>query len=98
MRVKVELHRDVVRFIRHECTEGEVRAFYEKLEQVRSEPIGTSEAVSDPKLSRYILRFFRFGRNLALFEYQPANNLIVIRECRRAPQGQGGEQRSGDAP
>ena len=97
MRIKVELHRDVVWFVRHRCNDDEVDAFYEKLEKLRAEPIENSEAVSDRRLSRYMLRFFRFKQNIAIFEYNPARNRIRIRKCRRLrPQprdrGDPGEQ------
>ena len=88
MRVKVELHREVVRFIRHHCSDDEVDAFYERLESIRTEPIEHSEPVADPRLSRYMLRFFRFGRNMAIFQYRPATGRpptgrIIVRQCRR---------------
>ncbi len=52
MRCKVELHREVVWFIRHDCNDTEVDAFYKALERVRDDPIGESEAFSDAELSR----------------------------------------------
>jgi len=85
MRIKVELHPEVVWFIRHRCNEGEVSGFYERLERLREEPIENSEAVTDPRLSRYMLRFFRFRQNLAIFELNPAKNRIRVLECRRTP-------------
>ena len=85
MRIKVELHPEVVWFIRHRCNEDEVSAFYEELERLREEPIANSEAVADPRLSRYMLRFFRFRQNLTIFELNPAKNRIRVLECRKSP-------------
>lgn len=85
MRIKVELHRDVVWFIRHRCNDDEVKAFYEQLERLRSDPIESSEAIADPKLSRYMLRLFRFKGNLAIFEFDPGRDRVIIRQCRRIP-------------
>ncbi|MGB2985028.1 MAG: hypothetical protein WBE26_04020, partial [Phycisphaerae bacterium] len=70
MRIKVELHRNVVRFIRHECTEKERGAFYSQLEKLRSDPVAlieNSEAIHDPQASRYMLRLFRFMDCIAIF-------------------------------
>ncbi len=97
MRIKVELHRDVVWFLRQRCTDGEVDAFYDMLERLRTEPIANSEAVADPQLSRYMLRFCRFKQNLAIFRYDASRDRIRVLECRRrqpkrrqsgAPDGQ----------
>ena len=83
MRIKVELDPEVVWFIGHRCGRDEVDAFYEALHRIRTQPIQNSEAVADPQVSRYILRFFRFGANIALFEYAPAKDRIRVLECRR---------------
>ena len=83
MRFKVELHRDVVWDIRHRWSDDEVKAFYEQLDRVRADPIENSEAIADPKLSRYMLRFFRFAGNLAIFEFDPGRERVRILECRR---------------
>ena len=96
MRIKVELHPEVVWFIRHCCNDDEVDAFYEQLERVRSEPIENSEPMAEPSLSPYMLRFFRFRRNLALFEYDPAKRRIRVLECRRIPPRRGGKRNADD--
>ena len=96
--VKVDLHTDVPRFIRHRCNAEEAVAFYEQLEKVRSEPIANSEAIVDTRLSRYILRFFRFRRNIAVFEYAAAGDLIRVLECQKTRQQQGGKRPAGDRP
>ncbi len=96
MRIKVELHAEVVWFIRHRCNDSEVDAFYEQLEKLRSEPIENSEPMADPDLSAYMLRFFRFRLNLALFEYDPARNRIRVLECRRIPPKRGPKRNTGD--
>jgi len=86
MRYKVELHPDVVWFVRKRCTPEEQAAFYSQLEAIRLEPIKNSEATSDPSLSRYMLRFFRFGTNIAIFQFDPGRDRIRVRECRRIQQ------------
>lgn len=68
MRFKVELHPDAVYFLRRLSDEADRREFYRQLELLRENPIEHSEAFLDPDLSRYMLRFFRFNRNLAVFE------------------------------
>jgi hypothetical protein len=67
------------------CTSEEQDEFFRMLRKIRSEPIGNSEAISDPRLSRYMLRFFRFGNNIAIFQYRPAEDLIKVLECRKLP-------------
>lgn len=84
MRIKVELHPDVVWFVRHRCTKREVEEFYERLEALRAEPIRHSEMAVDLRLKRYALRLFRFGVNVAVFEYNAAKNRIRVLECRTA--------------
>ena len=83
MRLRVELHRDVVWFIRHCCTDREIDAFYEQLEKIRTEPLAHSKALADSALSRYMLRFFRFAQCIAVFQYKPAKDRIIVRQCRR---------------
>ncbi len=82
MRLKVELHPDVQWFIKHRCNAAERRVFYQQLDAVRSEPIKNSEPTFEPQVSHYILRFFRFGTNLAIFRFEPAVNLIWVLKCR----------------
>ena len=83
MRLRADLHRDVVWYIRRRCSAAEVDAFYGHLEEVRTKPIANSEAVADPGLSRYMLRFFRFADCIAIFQYRPAEDRIIVRQCRR---------------
>lgn len=83
MRTKVELHPDVVWFVRRQCSEAEPGSFYGELEKVRRDPIENSEHFRDPNLSRYMLRCFRFARIMAVFKHYPAKNLIRVLECRR---------------
>jgi hypothetical protein len=87
MRFKVELHKDVVRFLKRECPVEAVAEFQRALERLRSDPIGLSEAVSDPKVSRYILRYFRFANYIALFEFDPHKDRIIVRICRKQRTG-----------
>ena len=85
MLIKVELHQDVVRFVRLDCNEQERSAFYEMLDRLRREPIKHSEHTSDPRMSRYMLRFSRFGTNIAIFQYNLAEKRIRIVTCHKAP-------------
>ena len=99
MRIKVELHKNVVRYIRHECTEEEQGAFFGELERLRSDPvtlIENSEAIADPELARYMLRFFRFGENIAIFEYDIGKNRIRVLECRKPRPRQVRKQEAND--
>jgi len=88
MLIKVELHPDVDWFVRRRCTRVEQEEFYKALDLIRSAPIGHSEPVYDPELSRYMLRFFRFRNCLAVFEYDAGRNLVRIIQCRRVPPDQ----------
>ena len=83
MRIKVELHPDVVWFIRHRCTADEADAFYERLEAIRTAPIGKSDHITVAGLRAHELRFFRFGTIIAVFEYDPARNRIRVLQCRK---------------
>lgn len=99
MRIKVELHKNVVRYIRHECTEEQQGAFYGELERLRSDPVALiedSEAIADPKRSRYMLRFFRFGENIAVFEYDTGKDRIRVLECREPRPRQVRKQKAND--
>ena len=87
MRATVELHPDVVWFLKKRCTDAERKAFYNRLEEVRREPIENSEPIRDVRLSRYMLRFFRFAGNMAVFKFDPAINRISIYECRKITPG-----------
>ena len=100
MRTKVELHREVVGYLRHCCNNEERQEFYRRLEKVREDPIENSQETADPEVSPYILRFFEFGRNIAIFEYNPAKDRIIVRQCRKLrprpkhrgkPPGSGGD-------
>lgn len=86
MRIKVELHREVVWHIKHEFTAEERGGFYEQLERLRSDPVAlieNSEAIHDPEADRYMLRFFRFRDWIAIFEMNRARDRILVRQCRR---------------
>ncbi len=89
MRIKVELHTDAVWYIRHRCNREEAGSFYEGLEKVRLDPIANSQVIADPKVSRYMLRFFRFRGNIAVFEYDIARDHIRVLECRKPLPRQG---------
>lgn len=96
MRIKVELHREVTWFIRQEAGVTEVRAFYEQLWKVSADPVSLiehSEAAHQPKKSRYMLRFFRFERCIAIFETNRARDRIRVRECQRLLPRDEGKQK-----
>jgi len=85
MRFKVELRKKAVRFIKHECNAGDRAAFYDELEKLRTDPISNSGPVYDPAIKPYMLRQFRFGQCLAIFEVQPAAEKIIVRVCKKKP-------------
>ena len=87
MRATVELHPDFVWFLKKRCTDAERKAFYNRLEEVRRLPIENSEAIRDVKLSRYMLRFFRFAGFMAVFKLDLAKNRIRVYECRKITPG-----------
>ena len=66
-------------------SEDERDSFVARVEQVRAEPIKRSEGLHDPAISKYMLRFFRFGSNdrwLAVFAFDAHKNRIRVIECR----------------
>jgi hypothetical protein len=79
----VGLHRNVGWFLRRCCNQAEMTAFHIALRQVRNDPVSCSEALVDRRLSRYMLRFFRFGDNMGVFKLDAARNRILVLECRR---------------
>lgn len=83
MFIEVEIHRNVLFFLKYECSSEERAAFNECLGRVRGDLIGLSEAITDPTLSRYMLRFFRFARCIAIFETNRARDRIRVRKCQR---------------
>ena len=83
MRFKVELRKEAVWFVKHECNAADRNAFYVELENLRDDPISNSEPIYDPTLKPYMLRQFRFGQCLAVFEIQPAAEKIVVRVCKK---------------
>ena len=82
MRVKVELHGDVVWYLRAYCNAQERHAFYEQLSVVQQEPIRNSEFIFVSEKKPYMLRSFRFGLNKAVFKFDPAENRVRVLECR----------------
>ncbi len=87
MRATVELHTDVVWLLKKRCTDAERKAFHNRLEEVRREPIEKSEPIRDVKLSRYMLRFFRFAGFMAVFRFDSVKNRIRVYECRKITPG-----------
>ena len=83
MRFKVELDKDVVWFIRHLCWPDERQEFYDRLERLHDAPFTNTESCIDRTLSRYALRLFRFGRNIAVFRIDLSKETIRVRQCRR---------------
>ena len=99
MRIKVELHREVIRLLRHECSEEEVSAFNQGLRRLRSDAVAlieNSEAIHDPQVSRYMLRSFRFADCIAIFETNRERDLIRVRQCRRLQPRRQERQEPGD--
>jgi hypothetical protein len=94
MRIKVELGRKVTRYLRWECNDEEQLAFRRGLDRVREDPIENSEPTRDPKVSRYMLRFFRFDGKMAVFQLSPLGDRIRVLRCRRLKERprQGGPQ------
>lgn len=86
MRFKVELHKEVGRYIRQECLEPDRREFYAGLERIRTDPIANSEALAETEISRYVLRYFRFGRHIAIFQFDPLRDGVIVQVCRRFRQ------------
>jgi hypothetical protein len=85
MAIKVELASRVWSYLRDRFTTAERDAFVERLGEIRREPIKKSEPSREPSLSKYLLRFFRFGsgdRWMAVFEYDIARDRIRVLECR----------------
>ena len=73
------------------ATTKRFRRFGGRLDEARDDPIERSEPVSEPDVSRYMLRFFRFAGYLALFQIDPTKDRIVVRLCRKQqPGGQRG--------
>lgn len=83
MPLRVDLHPDVVWFVRNRCNGLEQAAFAQATARVRAEPLRFSESLADPAISRFMLRFYRFGNCLAVFEYDPARNRMRVLQCRR---------------
>lgn len=101
MRIKVELHRTVLWFLRHEASTGEIEVFYQRLGQLTTDPVALiehSEAIHDPEASRYMLRFFRFEGCIAVFETNRARDRILVRQCQRLPQQRPGNRPRDDGP
>lgn len=99
MRFKVELHPDVDRFVWHQCTADERSQFREMCRRISEDPIHHSNLATNPKLSRYVVRFARFGSCIALFGFDRARQKIRIRQCQRAkkPEANGLHGESNDA-
>jgi hypothetical protein len=83
MLLKARLHDDVHWHLRHNCSQHEVESFVRQLNLVRQRPLENSEPIDDPELSRYKLRFFRFGNNIAVFQYDMTADRIYVLKCRR---------------
>lgn len=94
MRFEVELHPDLARILKsYRWPPEEVEAFFARLNEVCDDPIGQSEHVSEPDISRYILRFFRFGvraEKIAIFGLDSLKAKIRVIKCRPLRGKQGG--------
>jgi hypothetical protein len=86
MRTKVELHPDVVKYVRG-LPESERDDFVKNLRHVRQKPIERSTAHIERKIRGHMLRRFEFGRDknkqrIAIFEYDMVFNLMRMLHCR----------------
>lgn len=88
MGYKVELHPDVVRFLKWECNAAERDAFSALMRKLGDEPIKHSAPFRDPVISRYMIRRARFGSCIAVFSFDRARTKIRIRKCRRFTKNQ----------
>lgn len=87
MPAEVELHPDVVSFVRYRCSREEQDEFRKKLIWIRAKPIARSELYAESKKWRFALRCFRFGRGvekIAIFACDTTRERTRIRvlECR----------------
>lgn len=101
MRVKVELDKEVLWFVRWKCSRSERRAFYAALDAVTADPVSMierSEAVHDPLISRYMLRYFRFAGYIAIFKTSRARDRICVTECRKPERDRKTEHRPNGRP
>lgn len=101
MRFKVELHPEVIDFVRHRCKENERVEFFAVCDRIAENPIKHSEPTTDPKLSRYPLRFARFGDYIAIFDFDRSRQWIRVRQCRRLRKPEktpNDARRAGDDP
>jgi hypothetical protein len=105
MRIKVELHPDVQAWLwQHRHDRRLVDSFYRQLRWVCEDPLNRSEPTYDPSLSRYMLRFLGFGEKddyIAIFQFDPARDLMRVLECRRlkpARRSEGGPSDRGEPP
>lgn len=86
MDIAVELYPEVEAWLRQQRDNDLIDSFYRRLNVPQKEPLKCSEAVSDPTLSRYMLRLFAFGKRgdyLAVFRYDLGKSRIRVLECRR---------------
>ena len=82
MRFKVEFDPNAIWFLRRRCDETTRKLFYEQLERMKEDPLSNSQAFSDRKTSRYMLRLFPFGGFVAIFAFDPSHDMIRVMECR----------------
>ena len=82
MRFKVEFDPNAIWFLRRRCDEATRKLFYEQLERIKEDPLSNSQVFSDRKKSRYVLRLFPFGEFVAIFAFDPSDDLIRVLECR----------------
>lgn len=83
MSFRVELHPDVSYFLDGLCSAQERTAFRDMCRRIADDPIRHSEPTTEPKLSRYMVRFAQFGSNIAIFGFDRARKKVRIRQCRR---------------
>jgi hypothetical protein len=98
MHFKVEQHPSVVWFVKRECDETTRRAYYAKLDEVRSDPITNSVLAFDPKGKRPALRRFYFAHLIAVFEIDLWRETLRVLECRRPSKPTPGDGANRDRP
>ena len=83
MRANAEVYQKAAWYLRHECTASDREDFYRQIEWVCDDPVGRSRMLFDPEASRYVERWFAFGRGverIAIFRYD--GNVVKVSRCR----------------
>lgn len=85
--IRFELTEEVALFLETECLSEEVDAFWANVEAIRDDPIDNSQPFLGRTNRPRLLRYFRFGGCIALFEYhwtgEEDTDLIRVVGCTR---------------